>query len=218
MALETLLDRLCAGDDVAAGEAFRAYEPHLRMVVRRLLSARLRAKFDSVDVVQSVWADLLSGFRSGAWSFANAAVLRSFLVRTTRNRFLNRMRHHRHALAHEQPLAEGAIDHELASPEPRPSEIAQADELWDRLLAQCPPEHRELLRLKRQGVPLAELAARTGLHPSSVRRILYQLSARLAEHRQENATEKPVNGHNQRPSSEGIVPFTPAQDLRNEPA
>jgi RNA polymerase sigma-70 factor (ECF subfamily) len=62
--------------------------------------------------------------------------------------------------------------------QPQPSEMAEADELWEEMLALCPPAHRELLRLKRQGVPLAEIAARTGLHESSVRRILYDLSRR----------------------------------------
>jgi RNA polymerase sigma-70 factor (ECF subfamily) len=178
--LDTLLERLCAGDDDAACEAFRAYEPYLRMVVRRQLFGHLRAKFDSMDVVQSVWADLLEGFRSGAWKFADSASLRAFLLRATRNRFLNRLRDHRHSLAHEKPL-EGALNGALHSAEPRPSELAQADDLWDRLLALCPPEHRELLRLKREGLPLAELAARSGLHPSSVRRILYQLADQLAK-------------------------------------
>ena len=44
----------------------------------------------------------------------------------------------------------------------------------------CPPAHREMLELKRQGIPLAEIAERTGLHESSVRRILYELAKRLA--------------------------------------
>ena len=35
-------------------------------------------------------------------------------------------------------------------------------------------------RLKRDGHSLDEIAARTGLHPSSVRRILYDLARRLA--------------------------------------
>ncbi len=50
------------------------------MVVRRMLPAQLRSKFDSHDVVQSVWADLLHGFRESGWRFADAAHLKAFLV------------------------------------------------------------------------------------------------------------------------------------------
>ena len=52
----------------------------------------------------------------------------------------------------------------------------------------CPPAHHNLLELKRQGFPLAEIAARTGLHESSVRRILYDLARRLAAARGEMAS------------------------------
>ena len=50
--LQALLTKLSQGETSAAGEVFRAYEPILRMVVRRQLSDRLRAKFDSMDIVQ----------------------------------------------------------------------------------------------------------------------------------------------------------------------
>jgi len=178
--LDHLLERLCTGDVQAAEEVFRAYEPYLRMVVRRQLPTRLRAKFDSVDVVQSVWADVLQGFREAGWRFANSAQLRAFLLKVTRNRFIDRVRQHQRALEREQPLADYDLQEAVASDEPRPSEVAQADELWQQMLANCPPAHQELLRLKRQGKSLAEIAAQTGLHPSSVRRILYDLARRLA--------------------------------------
>jgi RNA polymerase sigma-70 factor (ECF subfamily) len=176
--LDALLDRLCAGDDAAAAEAFTRYAPHLRTVVRRRLSAPMRARFDSMDIVQSVWADLVKGLRRGEWRFANAGQLRAFLVKATRNRFLNRVRRHRRSLEREQPLPEGAAA--LPSAQPPPLEVAQAHDLWEQMLAACPPRHREVLRLKRQGLTSEEVAAQTGLHPSSVRRILYGVAARLA--------------------------------------
>src|SRR3712207_3464888 len=96
--LDQLLERLCQGDDHAAEQVFQAYEPYLRMVVRRQLPSRLRSKFDSVDVVQSVWADVLTGFREAGWRFTNADQLRAFLLKATRNRFINRVRQHQRAV------------------------------------------------------------------------------------------------------------------------
>ncbi len=62
-ALDLLLERLTKGEMDAAGEVYQTFEPVLRVMVRRRLSPRLRAKFDSKDVVQSAWADVLKGFR-----------------------------------------------------------------------------------------------------------------------------------------------------------
>jgi RNA polymerase sigma-70 factor (ECF subfamily) len=181
--LEGLLQRLTSGDAAAASEAFVAYQPYLRMVVSRRLSGPARAKLDSEDVVQSVWADLLEGFRDRRWQFRDAGQLRAFLITATRNRLLNRLRHHRRALERERPLPDGGPDALPAADEPEPGDVVCADDLWERMLAQCPPAHRELLRLKRQGFTLAELAARTGLHESSVRRVLYDLARRFGARR-----------------------------------
>ena len=78
-ALDAMLEKLAGGDADAVEQVFRAYEPLLRNVVRRHLGQRLRAKFDSADVVQSVWADLLRGFREGAWAFTDRERLKAFL-------------------------------------------------------------------------------------------------------------------------------------------
>src|SRR5689334_8922501 len=88
--LEDLLGELSRGDVAAAERVFVAYEPYLRKVVRRRLPAHLRAKFDSVDVVQSAWADLLDGFRAADWRFPDVDSLRAFLLKVTHNRFLDR--------------------------------------------------------------------------------------------------------------------------------
>jgi RNA polymerase sigma-70 factor (ECF subfamily) len=177
-ALQPLLDKLSQGDMSVAQQVYLAYEPYLRRFVRRQLPQRLRAKFDSIDVVQSVWADLLDGYRAGAWHFADAQHFQAFLVRVTRNRFYDTFRKHRLAMEKERPL--GKTSQMPTSAEPRASENVQAEELWNRMLAHCPPEHQEMLRLKREGVPTAELAERTGLHPGSIRRILRNLARDLA--------------------------------------
>src|SRR5262245_54503469 len=103
--LEGLPARLRGGDEGAAEEIVRAYGPYLRMVVRRRLTPRLRTRFDSHDVVQSVWADLWPRLRGGGgagWEFRDGARLRAFLVRLTRNRFIDFCRRHRGSLGREQ--------------------------------------------------------------------------------------------------------------------
>jgi RNA polymerase sigma-70 factor (ECF subfamily) len=188
--LDRLLEPLNRGDMAAAEQVFREYEPYLRMLVRRPLRPAHRAKFDSMDIVQSVWADVVEGLRdAGAgWHFSDRVHLQAFLARLARHRFLDRCRKHRKALALEEPLTDASPAGAIAAHEPRPSEVARHNEVWDRMLALCPPAHHDLLRWKRQGLGLAEIAARTGLHESSVRRILYELARRYAE-TQEAAAE-----------------------------
>ncbi len=194
-ALDNLLTKLCSGDVAAAEQAFLAYEPFLRKAIRRQLPPRLRAKFDSVDIVQSVWGDVLSGFRDAGWRFADADHLRAFLLKATRHRFIDRVRQHQPALDREEFLVAPDPDEMISSAQPRPSEIAQAEELWEQMLLLCPPEHHELLRLKREGHSLAEIASRTGLHGDSIRRILRTLARRLAfKDRVESASPPAVAG------------------------
>jgi RNA polymerase sigma-70 factor (ECF subfamily) len=177
--LEALLEKLNRGDSRAVEQILVAYEPYLRMVVRRLLPGRLRAKFDSLDVVQSVWVHVLHGLRASRWQFMDTPRLRAFLVRVTRRRLTSRLRHYHPTLKREQS---GEADLEVlpASAQPSPSEVAQANELWEKMLALCPAEHHALLRLRRTGLPLVEIASRTGLHEGSVRRILRRLASQLA--------------------------------------
>jgi RNA polymerase sigma-70 factor (ECF subfamily) len=177
--LDALLEQLVNGDEAAAERVVADYEPYLRALVRRALPGPLRVKFDSIDVVQSVWVHVLRALRAGTWQFTDRARLRALLVTVARRRLISRYRHYRAALEREQP---GGADLEAlpAQGQNAPSEEAQADELWERLLALCPPEHHDLLRLRRQGHLLDDIAARTGMHEGSVRRVIRQLARRLA--------------------------------------
>ena len=96
--LDELIERLNKGDMWAAERAFVAYEPYLRMAVRRRLSGPLRTKLDSMDIVQSVWADVLAGLGDSGWRFANRSHFRAFLVKVACNRLIDRRRKHHHWL------------------------------------------------------------------------------------------------------------------------
>src|SRR5262249_62099484 len=117
--------------------------------------------------------------REAGWRFSDADHLRGFLFVATRNRLIDRTRKHEKASRREEPLGSDE-QHLLPSPLPSPSEVAQAGDLWERILAECPQAHRPILGLKRQGYCLAEIAEQTGLHPDSVRRILRTLARQLA--------------------------------------
>src|ERR1700758_4134649 len=108
--LDELIERLNAGDLTAAEQAFLAYEPYLRMAVRRQLSGPLRSKLDSMDIVQSVWADVLGAFRQSGWRFTDRSHLRAFLMKVARNRLIDRQRQHHRALEQERSLDQAVAD------------------------------------------------------------------------------------------------------------
>jgi RNA polymerase sigma-70 factor (ECF subfamily) len=185
-AIEVLLERFRSGDESAAEQLYRDYEPFLRGAVRRRIPTRMRCRFDSTDIVQSTWASLIDGFREARWRFPDAANFRAFLTRVTLCRLYDRARQ-----AGTQTNREVAI-HELDGIIPgmdaRPSEYAQAETVWQVLLAECPLEHRSVLQLRRLGFTCEEIGERIGLHPGSVRRVLRLLARRVAFDNPENDT------------------------------
>jgi RNA polymerase sigma-70 factor (ECF subfamily) len=178
--VDDLLESLAKGDDAATEEVFQRCEPLLRFIIRRHLSQEVRAQFDSQDIVQSIWADLVVGFRAGTWKFETSAELRAFLIRAAKNRLIDRARQVKSASRGRGVSSEWLSS--LARPmDPSPSEYAQANDLWGRMLALCPPTHRLIVELKRDGLTLQEIAERAQMHPSSVRRVLYELARKLGE-------------------------------------
>src|SRR3954454_16749088 len=107
--LQALVDGLNRGDEIAIQRAYQVYQPFLRMIVRRRLSCPLRSRVDSLDIVQSIWADLLPVFRRAGWNFADAERLRSFLARVTRNRLVDRQRKHGAGLARVRAIGDGDL-------------------------------------------------------------------------------------------------------------
>jgi len=188
--LDALLARVNAGDELAVKHMFFAFEPYMRMVIRRRISGPLRAKFDSADIVQSVWADFVDGMHEAKWTFDNLNQFRAFLVKMARNRLVDRLRTYRESLRRETALRTDSIEALTVDPCPRVSENFYADELWQQMVQACPAAHYELLMLKRQGASIAEIAKRTQLHQSSVRRILYDIARRVARLRQPSVAQR----------------------------
>ena len=151
--VDRLVERLSAGDLSAAEPLYMLYEPYLRLVVRRNLPPQFRAKLDSQDVVQSVWANLIDGLRKAEWKFDGPAQLRAFLLKAIRNRLIDRLRHHRQAVEHETPMTDTVPGSLRPSREPTASQQVEAADLWQRMLR---------------------------LHVDSVRRLIRQLARRMS--------------------------------------
>lgn len=175
-ATSSVLEALPVSDREAVARLFQEHEAFLRGIVRRYLASADRSQLDSADIVQSVWVQLLQRVKAISQRFDDEEGLKAFLLRAVRNRFIDHDRRIR-ARKKRELLVATARQHQAP---PRPSELARASELWERMKACCPPRHLIILEMKRQGRTLDEIASHTGLHPGSVRRILYDLARRLA--------------------------------------
>jgi RNA polymerase sigma factor (sigma-70 family) len=173
-----LLERINRGDHTAAQDLYLVYTSYLRVVVRRLFPSQLRPAFDSSDVVQSVWVHVVRSLGAEGWHVDTEKQLRALLALIARRGVVRRVRSQ--CRLEIEGEAGNRLDNLPAKTQPRPSEIAQGEELWQCMIANCAPEHRSILELRRQGLPLTVVAARTGFHEGSVRRILRKLARELA--------------------------------------
>ncbi len=91
------IQRIRAGDEGAAVEFVRRFEPFIRVEVRRRLSdPRLYRAFDSMDICQSVLASFFVRAASGQYDLDRPEQLLRLLVAMTRNKlaFQTRRQHY----------------------------------------------------------------------------------------------------------------------------
>jgi RNA polymerase sigma-70 factor (ECF subfamily) len=185
-----LMERVRAGSPEAARELFDRYSGHVRRVVRRKLHQRLRPQYDSLDFLQAVWASFFAESLE-RYTFTAPEELIGFLSQLAYNKvvdaFRQRVQTAKHNLNRTYSLEREdgrSLDPEcsaddLSVRQPTPSQVAIANERWERLLQGQPPQYRQILELLRQGHTHREIADRLGLHPKTIQRLLQKLTQRV---------------------------------------
>ncbi len=174
-----LMARVRTGSQEAMAELCRRYGGHLRRVVRRKLSQRLRGQFDSMDFMQDVWASFVA-VPLEQYTFDTPEELVLFLSRVASNKVVDAHRRRvgsRNRAKQEQPLPDSQPL--PTSREPTPSQVFVADERWERLLAGLTPVQRQVVDLLRDGHTHDEISDRLGLHIKVIQRLVRKLAERL---------------------------------------
>ena len=174
-----LIERIQGGSLEAAWDLTERYSLHIRRVVRRLLDARLRSQYESVDLVQSVWA---SFFRHPA-AIAGCQTSEDFsrrLIAIARNKVFDKYNRAFRTAKNDQSLevrieANEQLQERLISQEPAPYELAVARERWNRLFEQQSPQSQEILRKRIRGISYVEIARQMELSERTVRRTIDRL-------------------------------------------
>jgi RNA polymerase sigma-70 factor (ECF subfamily) len=156
--------RIRSGDEQAAAELVRRYEPLIRREVRlHLEDRRLRRIFDSMDVVQSVLASFFLRTAAGEYDLESTEQLTSLLVRMTRNKLASAARK-QYRLRRDTRRTEATDDvmQGIAADEPTPSESLANQELLDALRRQLTSEERQIAGLRADGRSWEEVALALG--------------------------------------------------------
>jgi RNA polymerase sigma-70 factor (ECF subfamily) len=180
-----LILRVRAGDEAAASELVRRYEPAIRRVVRvHLRDPRLRRVLDSTDVCQSVLASFFVRANLGQYELDTPDHLLKLLATIARNKVTNEA--HKHQADRRDYRRDQAIgDREALVPAPcsDPGQQVAARELLQQVRERLSDDERQLADERGRGESWAEIAAVHGGTPEGLRkklaraldRVLHQL-------------------------------------------
>jgi RNA polymerase sigma factor (sigma-70 family) len=170
-----LLQRVRQGDQRAASDLVRQFEPELRRVVRvQLNDPRLRRTLDSVDVCQSVLANFFVRVSLGEFDLHEPEQLLHLLIVMARNKMRDKARRQQAGRRDQRRLEaqeDGCLE-QLAAPGPGPEHIALARDLLAEVHRLLTAEERLLADQRAQGLEWAEIAARLGGKPDGLRKKL----------------------------------------------
>jgi RNA polymerase sigma-70 factor (ECF subfamily) len=126
------LTRIRAGDAQAAEELVKRYEPAIRLAVRtRLTDPRLKRRFDSVDICQSVLASFFLRAATGQYDLNDPSELVALLVRMAQNKLAVQARFHRRQRRDvRQAAALDSAAEQAAGAEPGPDQVAAGPTCW----------------------------------------------------------------------------------------
>jgi RNA polymerase sigma-70 factor (ECF subfamily) len=179
--IQELLARIKSGDEEAARELLARYESKVRLVVRRQLPRLLRSRFDSLDFLQSVWGSFFYKIRTGPNDLEEEQNLVTFLAWAARNKVIDEYRRaatQRQDIKREERLEQHTGKDDCLASGDTPSQLAAANETYDRLRELLPEEQRVILELKAAGHSSREIGDRLGGSERTVQRVLESLKAR----------------------------------------
>jgi RNA polymerase sigma factor (sigma-70 family) len=177
---KTLIRGVLAGDAAAAERLCRDYQTAILRVIRRNLLRRMRARFDSGDFVNDVWASFFANPPRDA-RFEDPDALIAYLARMARNKVGEAQRRaasRKGDLGRETPLdtaAKATSVGDLSAPDATPSQIVGAEDEFQRMLRDQSPAAQQILTLLRQGVSYREIADQLHTTEKTIWRLVRRL-------------------------------------------
>jgi RNA polymerase sigma factor (sigma-70 family) len=163
--------RIRAGDEQAAAELVRRYEPIIRREVRlRLRDPRLYRVFDSMDICQSVLKSFFVRAAVGQYDLDDAGALLRLLMAMARHKLAFQVRKERSQRRDSRRVVAGtSAELGVVHPDPSPSEQVAGQELLEEFRRRLSEEERQLAERRAQGCSWGEIVAQLGGTPQGRR-------------------------------------------------
>ena len=177
-----LMQRVRAGDQDAATELVKRYEPAIRRAMRfRLSGSKMGAVLDSADICQSVMASFFIRAASGHYELESPEQLQKLLAKMAKNKLTFQMRK-RYAQSRDQRREQAGGDDpctpaNIATPSRQVSARELLREVHDRLS----PDERILVEMRNDGVEWEDIAQRLEGKPEALRKKLGRALDRVAQ-------------------------------------
>jgi len=176
------LRRIRSGDQQAAEELVRQYEPIIRREVRmRLTDPALYRLVDSVDICQSVLRSFFVRAAAGQYDLHQPDDLLKLLVIMARNKLASQARKLRSRPPDHRRVKEGNIDQlgAVVAAMPGPYRLIAGRDLLHEVLHKLPEEERRLADLRAEGRTWSEITIAVGGTPEGRRKQLARALDRI---------------------------------------
>jgi hypothetical protein len=178
---DAFIGRIRAGDEDAAAELVRIYEPLIRREVRlQIRDRRLYRLFESRDVSQSVLGSFFVRTALGEYELETPAHLVKLLVVMARNKVATAaQRQHRQRRDNRRTAGSEGLER-VVDTQPSPSDLVSGKELLERFRAAFTDEERAIANLRKDGRGWADITAELGGTPQARRMQLARAVERVS--------------------------------------
>lgn len=179
---QELVERIRAGDNDAAAELVRRYEPAVRRVARvRLGAVHLRHLLDSLDICQSVFASFFVRAALGNLELDSPEHVLKLLVSMSRRKVIDQARKAGAARRDYRRNEANVPDEDrCVAADPSPSQQVAAEELLQEFRRRLSPEERRLAEQRAAGRDWADIAANWGGSAEALRKQLARAVDRVS--------------------------------------
>jgi len=181
-AFADLIRRVRAGDQDAAVELVRQYEPAIRRAVKiQLRDHRLRRALDASDICQSVLGNFFVRAALGQFDLEKPESLLKLLATMARNKLATKARHPQVVRRDYRNIeADSQGPNALLAGDASPSQHAARKDLLAVVRQRLTEEERYLAEQRTKGKQWADIAAENGGSPEALRKKLTRALDRVA--------------------------------------